>query len=84
VKKSDNIRTSWWLQNVEIRLYYAVLGLYAGNMFSTDETSEILTTAVPDHHQWPVYWGFVAIAVASVLFGSNLIPIKKFETGDGM
>jgi len=52
-------------------------------MFSTDETTQVLTTATPANQPWPTYWGFVAVAVASILFGSNLIPIKKFETGDG-
>jgi len=63
--------------------YHAVHGFCTENMFTTDVLSEILTTAAPAHHPWPMYWGFVAIAVASILFGSNLIPIKKFETGDG-
>ena len=27
--------------------------------------------------------GFIACGVAVLLFGSNLVPIKKFETGDG-
>lgn len=53
-------------------------------MFITDVTSESLTTAEPAHLTWPTYWGFVAIAVASILFGSNLIPVKKFESGDGL
>jgi len=53
-------------------------------MSSTDVTSQLLTTVPPADHPWPTFWGFVAIAVASILFGSNLIPIKKFETGDGV
>lgn len=28
--------------------------------------------------------GFIAAAVAIVCFGSNFVPIKKFETGDGV
>ena len=28
--------------------------------------------------------GWVGIAVAVLFFGSNFIPIKKYETGDGM
>ena len=31
----------------------------------------------------PVYCGYIASVVAVVLFGSNFIPVKKFETGDG-
>ena len=52
-------------------------------MFITDVTEQLLTTSAPASHALPMIWGFVAVAVASVLFGSNLIPIKKFETGDG-
>jgi len=52
---------------------------------STDETMAlIMTTADPPNQPLPMYWGFVAVALAAVLFGSNLIPVKKFETGDGM
>ena len=53
-------------------------------MLNTDGITEILTTVAPAHQPWPTYVGFVAVAVASVLFGSNLIPVKKFETGDGV
>lgn len=28
--------------------------------------------------------GWIAVAIAVLFFGSNFIPIKKFETGDGM
>ncbi|XP_026531620.1 transmembrane protein 144 isoform X2 [Notechis scutatus] len=28
--------------------------------------------------------GFISSAVAVVLFGSNFVPVKKFDTGDGM
>ncbi|XP_043529939.1 transmembrane protein 144a isoform X2 [Chiloscyllium plagiosum] len=28
--------------------------------------------------------GFIACAVAVVFFGSNFVPVKKFDTGDGM
>jgi hypothetical protein len=27
--------------------------------------------------------GFIAAAVASVMFGTNFIPVKKYDTGDG-
>lgn len=29
-------------------------------------------------------YGFSACAVAAVFFGSNFVPVKKFDTGDGM
>jgi hypothetical protein len=60
------------------------------------ELLEVMDTAVTDfmnftttvgpepapHYSLGV--GFIAVALAAVLFGSNLLPIKKFETGDGM
>jgi len=51
---------------------------------TTDGMSPVPTTDAPTLHTWPVYWGFLGVAVASILFGSNLIPVKKFETGDGL
>jgi len=32
----------------------------------------------------PLFVGFIAAAIAVVAFGSNYVPVKKFETGDGM
>ncbi|XP_033743265.1 transmembrane protein 144-like [Pecten maximus] len=29
-------------------------------------------------------WGYIAALVAVVFYGSNFVPVKKFETGDGM
>lgn len=43
----------------------------------------VMTTASNDDTEGEVL-GFVACAVAVVLFGSNLVPVKKFETGDGV
>ena len=31
-----------------------------------------------------LYIGYAAIATASLFFGSNFVPVKKFETGDGV
>ena len=31
----------------------------------------------------PTYVGFICAGVAVVFFGSNFVPVKKFETGDG-
>ena len=28
--------------------------------------------------------GWVGVVIAVVFFGSNFIPVKKFDTGDGM
>jgi len=55
-------------------------------MLSMNVTSSLVTlsSTTPADRSLPMIWGFVAIAVASILFGSNLIPVKKFETGDGV
>ncbi|KAL8576337.1 hypothetical protein ACOMHN_048904 [Nucella lapillus] len=33
---------------------------------------------------YPSYVGFIATAVAVLFYGSNFVPIKKYETGDGV
>lgn len=32
----------------------------------------------------PAYWGYIALTICVIFFGSNTLPIKKFETGDGV
>lgn len=32
----------------------------------------------------PLYVGFIGAIVACIFFGSNFVPVKKFETGDGV
>ncbi|XP_071087066.1 transmembrane protein 144-like isoform X1 [Haliotis cracherodii] len=32
----------------------------------------------------PQYLGFISCAVSATFYGTNFIPVKKFETGDGM
>ncbi|XP_067948407.1 transmembrane protein 144-like [Watersipora subatra] len=32
----------------------------------------------------PIYVGYIGCLLAALLFGSNFIPVKKFETGDGV
>ena len=34
--------------------------------------------------EFPTYVGLIAAVVAVLFFGSNFVPVKKFETGDGM
>jgi drug/metabolite transporter (DMT)-like permease len=29
-------------------------------------------------------WGFVFLLGSSIFYGSNYLPVKKFETGDGL
>lgn len=53
-------------------------------IYTMSETTgtRIPTTAAPD--QIPEYWGFITAGIAILFYGSNFVPIKKFETGDGM
>ena len=42
-------------------------------------------TATPcDADSIPVEWGYICAAIAVVFYGSNFIPVKKYETGDGL
>ena len=43
-----------------------------------------ITTHLPPSSPVPVVWGYVAVIITVVFFGSNFVPVKKFETGDGM
>ena len=41
--------------------------------------------AMCDSKETSSMWiGFVGAVIAIVLFGSNFIPVKKYDTGDGM
>ena len=51
------------------------------NLTTTAATT--LTTALTPTPPAPVY-GYIAVSVAVVLFGSNFVPVKKYETGDGL
>ncbi|KAL4230665.1 hypothetical protein ACF0H5_011041 [Mactra antiquata] len=43
------------------------------------------TTPTCDHgNGTPLYWGYVAAAIAVICYGTTFIPVKKFDTGDGM
>ena len=50
----------------------------------TTTITTILTSTVEPSVIVPKYVGYIAIAVSVVFLGSNYIPIKHFETGDGM
>lgn len=45
--------------------------------------SVVTTTAHSGGGVSSVILGYIAVIVAVLLFGSNLVPVKKFETGDG-
>lgn len=31
----------------------------------------------------PVHYGYIAVFVSVIFFGSNFLPVKKFKTGNG-
>ena len=39
------------------------------------------TTSITPLQPTPEYIGYIALFVCVVLFGSNTLPIKKYETG---
>lgn len=43
----------------------------------------VYMTAAASSEAFPMYVGYIGCAVAVFFFGSNWVPIKKFETGDG-
>lgn len=47
-------------------------------------TTHLLTTTTASSNNIPHVWGYVCILVAVLFFGSNFLPVKQFETGDGM
>ncbi|ESP03690.1 hypothetical protein LOTGIDRAFT_137008 [Lottia gigantea] len=43
------------------------------------------STVLPDNSPvYPEYVGFICAGVAVIFYGSNFVPVKKYETGDGM
>ena len=51
------------------------MGAHSGN-------STVEPTDPPPEHKM-LYVGFIAAAIAVVLFGTNFAPVKKFKSGDG-
>lgn len=43
----------------------------------------IETTAASPPEEIPELWGFITAGIAILFFGSNFVPVKKYETGDG-
>lgn len=41
------------------------------------------TSVAPETQPLPSYVGYIGIALAAIFFGSNFIPVKQYETGDG-
>lgn len=50
---------------------------------------ETVTNATPSGHNttdnstYPEYVGFITAGIAVIFYGSNFVPVKKFDTGDG-
>lgn len=56
-----------------------------GNKDDHDAISLVHKQASGNDAAKPPFWmGLAAVFVASLGFGSNFVPVKKFETGDGM
>ncbi|XP_052077457.1 transmembrane protein 144-like isoform X1 [Mytilus californianus] len=53
-------------------------------MTSWTNSTDFQTTAVPSQGEIPEYWGFIAAGIAILFYGSNFVPVKQYETGDGM
>ncbi|XP_076468462.1 transmembrane protein 144-like isoform X1 [Babylonia areolata] len=49
---------------------------------SAGVTTEVTNTTKSD--AYPASVGFIAAGIAVLFFGSNFVPIKKYETGDGV
>jgi hypothetical protein len=49
-----------------------------------EANTTMITTTVAPGPVYPVYSGYLGLAVAVFFFGSNYLPVKKYETGDGM
>lgn len=52
------------------------------NLTNTTTMSPTTTTFSPD--SVPEYVGYIGVLISVLFLGSNYLPIKKFETGDGM
>lgn len=50
--------------------------------FTTVITTLLSTTQVPE--SVPSYVGFLCLTISVLFFGSNYLPVKQFQTGDGM
>lgn len=49
-------------------------------------TTDYLSTTITSGNgvtPLPQYVGYIGCFLAALFFGSNFIPVKKFETGDG-
>jgi len=42
----------------------------------------VIPTTSPGDDIAPI-WGFISAGIAILFFGTNFVPVKKFDTGDG-
>jgi hypothetical protein len=67
-------------------VYYAPLEGSGGNVYLYPDTVDRRIELVcnkSDNGSYPTYVGFIVAGVAVVFYGSNYVPVKKFDTGDG-
>lgn len=57
--------------------------IYDNTTTSTSEYHNTTTPVEPADQPVPLWAGFVGCLVASIFFGSNLLPVKQFSAGDG-
>ncbi len=77
---------------VSILFTLVLILLSITNIISDDIRTEEITTTIyqnstepdkPTGKTLPLWAGFVGCIVASVFFGSNLLPVKQLSAGDG-
>lgn len=56
----------------------------AETVHKTYNNETVKCSQVKSSNEKHVGLGFLAAAIAVVFFGSNYVPVKKFETGDGV
>jgi hypothetical protein len=57
-----------------------------GNLYLYQDTVDRKIELVcnkSDNGSYPIYAGFIVAGVAVIFYGSNFVPIKRFDTGDG-
>jgi hypothetical protein len=53
------------------------------NEGTTVQQNTTVTTPIVPEKKLPVWTGFIGCLIASIFFGSNLLPVKQFSAGDG-
>ncbi|CAF1379569.1 unnamed protein product [Adineta steineri] len=54
------------------------------NLLSTNSSINATIVAASVSSSVPIWAGFIGCLVASIFFGSNLVPVKQFSAGDGV